>query len=60
MVDRLVVQSLAPSTMRNAVLPLRTIFGRAVAHSEVVQNPTFRLVDAGFIRVERAEISARA
>ncbi len=39
-VDRLVARGLAASTIRNAVLPLRAIFRRAVARSEVVQNPT--------------------
>ncbi len=42
-VDRLVARGLAPSTTRNAVLPLRAIFRRAVARSEVVQNPTLGL-----------------
>jgi len=40
LVDRLVAQGLAPSTVRNSVLSLRAIFRRAVARSEVVQNPT--------------------
>src|SRR5215212_10148788 len=43
LVDRLVAEGLAPSTVRNAVLPLRAIFRRAVARSEVVQNPTLEL-----------------
>jgi len=43
MVDRLVAQGLAASTVRNAVLPLRAIFRRAVARSEVIQNPTLGL-----------------
>jgi integrase len=42
-VDRLVARGLAASTIRNAVLPLRAIFRRAVARSEVVQNPTLGL-----------------
>ncbi len=42
-VDRLVAQGLAPSTVRNSVLPLRAIFRRAVARSEVVKNPTLGL-----------------
>ncbi len=42
-VDRLVAQGLAPSTVRNSILPLRAIFRRAVARSEVVQNPTLGL-----------------
>jgi len=43
LVDRLVARGLAPSTVRNSVLPLRAIFRRAVARSEVVQNPTLGL-----------------
>ena len=43
LVDRLVAKGLAPSTVRNSVLPLRAIFRRAVARSEVVQNPTLGL-----------------
>ncbi len=42
-VDRLVAHGLAPSTVRNSILPLRAIFRRAVARSEVVQNPTLGL-----------------
>jgi integrase len=43
LVDRLVARGLAASTVRNSVLPLRAIFRRAVARSEVVQNPTLGL-----------------
>ena len=43
LVDRLSAQGLAPSTVRNSVLPLRAVFRRAVARSEVVQNPTLEL-----------------
>ena len=43
LVDRLVARGLAPSTVRNSVLPLRAIFRRAVARSEVVKNPTLGL-----------------
>ncbi len=43
MVDRLTAQGLAPSTVRNSILPLRAIFRRAVARSQVVQNPTLEL-----------------
>ena len=42
-VDRLVARGLAPSTVRNSVLPLRAIFRRAVARSEVAKNPTLGL-----------------
>ncbi len=54
-VDRLVARGLAPSTVRNSILPLRAIFRRAVARSEVVQNPTLGLsLPAGIARPEEA------
>ena len=63
LVDRLVARGLAPSTVRNSVLPLRAIFRRAVARSEVVQNPTLGLalpaVRGGRERVARPQ-EARA
>jgi integrase len=40
LVDRLVAAGCAPSTVRNAILPLRAIFRRAVSRSEVQVNPT--------------------
>ncbi|HEV2773895.1 MAG TPA: tyrosine-type recombinase/integrase [Thermoleophilaceae bacterium] len=40
LVDRLVAAGLAPSTVRNAVLPLRAIYRRSVERSEVAINPT--------------------
>ena len=43
LVDRLVARGLAPSTVRNSVLPLRAIFRRALARSEVAENPTLGL-----------------
>jgi len=43
LIDRLVAKGHAPSTVRNAVLPLRAIFRRSVARSEVVQNPTLEM-----------------
>ena len=43
LVDSLVAQALAPSTVRNSILPLRAVFRRAVARCEVVQNPTLSL-----------------
>ncbi len=43
LVDRLVARGLAPSRVRNAVLPLRAVFRRAVARSEVFHNPTLGL-----------------
>lgn len=39
-VDRLVAEGLSASTVRNAVLPLRAIYRRAIARSEVHVNPT--------------------
>ena len=62
-VDRLVGQGLAPSTVRNSVLPLRAIFRRAIARADVVENPTLGLslpaVRARRDRVARPE-EARA
>jgi integrase len=43
LVDRLVSEGLQPSTVRNAVLPLRAIYRRALANSEVFVNPTLGL-----------------
>jgi integrase len=43
LVDRLVASGLSPSTVRNAVLPLRAIYRRALARSEVLVNPTLGL-----------------
>src|SRR5215210_2577898 len=59
LVDRLVARGLAPSTVRNSVLPLRAVFRRAVARSEVVENPTLGLslpaVRGGRDRVARPQ-----
>jgi integrase len=38
--DRLCAEGLDPSTVRNTLMPLRTIFRRAVARGEVAVNPT--------------------
>ncbi|MGI8439049.1 MAG: tyrosine-type recombinase/integrase [Thermoleophilaceae bacterium] len=38
--DRLAAEGLAPSTVRNSILPLRAIYRRAVQRAEVIQNPT--------------------
>jgi integrase len=38
--DRLLGQGLDPSTIRNALMPLRAIYRRAVARGEVAVNPT--------------------
>jgi integrase len=43
LVDRLVAQGKKPSTVRNALLPLRAIYRRLVARSEVLVNPTLGL-----------------
>jgi integrase len=43
LVDHLVASGLKPSTVRNAILPLRAIYRRAVARSEVLVNPTLDL-----------------
>jgi integrase len=39
-VDRLVGEGRAPSTVRNAILPLRAVYRRASERSEVAVNPT--------------------
>jgi integrase len=38
--DRLLASGLDPSTVRNAIAPVRCIFRRAVARAEVAVNPT--------------------
>jgi integrase len=43
LVDRLVAQGLRPSTVRNAIMPLRAIYRRAISRSEVLVNPTLGL-----------------
>lgn len=43
LVDRLVAEGLSPSTVRNAILPLRAIYRRAISRSEVLVNPTLGL-----------------
>jgi len=42
-VDRLLVDSMHASTIRNTLLPLRTIFRRALVRGEVAVNPTIGL-----------------
>ena len=42
-IDWMVAQGYAPSTVRNAVLPLRSILRRAVDREEIETNPTERL-----------------
>ena len=41
--DRLAAQELAPSTIRNTLLPLRAIYRRALGRGEVALNPTLKL-----------------
>jgi len=43
LVDRLVAKGLAPSTVRNSILPLRAIYRRAHHRDEVATNPTLKL-----------------
>jgi integrase len=43
LVDRLVAQELNPSSVRNAILPLRAIYRRATSRSAVLVNPTLGL-----------------
>lgn len=43
LIDRLVASGRKPSTVRNAILPLRAIYRRAIARSEVLVNPTLGL-----------------
>jgi len=43
LVDRMVAQGLGPSTVRNAILPLRAMYRRALSRSEVLVNPTLGL-----------------
>ena len=43
LVDELIASGKSPSTVRNAVLPLRAIYRRALARSEVLVNPTLGL-----------------
>jgi len=43
LVDELVASGFSPSTVRNAILPLRVIYRRAVGRAELVVNPTLGL-----------------
>jgi integrase len=43
LVDQLSAAGLAPSTVRNSILPLRAIFRRLISRSEVFVNPTLGL-----------------
>ena len=44
LVDELVAQGCAPSTVRNAVLPLPAIYRRALQRQELTANPTLKLL----------------
>ena len=43
LVDELLAQGKAPSTVRNAVMPLRALYRRLISRSEVLLNPTVGL-----------------
>jgi integrase len=43
LVDRMLAEGLGPSTVKNAVLPLRSMYRRLVSRSEVAGNPTLGL-----------------
>jgi len=43
LVDRLIAEGLAPSTVRNTLMPLRAIYRRAVSREQVLANPTLKL-----------------
>ncbi|MFN8164215.1 MAG: hypothetical protein U0R26_10415 [Solirubrobacterales bacterium] len=43
LIDQLLSEELAPSTVRNAVLPLRAIYRRLISRDEVAANPTLGL-----------------
>jgi hypothetical protein len=58
LVDRLVAEGRAPSTVGNAVLPLRAIYRRASAREEVATNPTLGLALATRPSSPRAGLAA--
>jgi integrase len=61
LVEQLVADGLAPSTVRNTVLPLRAIYRRALSRSEVLINPTLGLaLPASRARRERIARPAEA
>jgi integrase len=63
LVDGLVRDGMAPSSVRNAVLPLRAIYRRALDRGEVAMNPTLRLAlpasNLRRLQVPRPEYAAR-
>ncbi len=61
LVDHLVAEHLAPSTVRNAILPLRAIYRRAYTRSQIPTNPTLGLrLPAVTARRERVARPAEA
>ena len=60
-VDRLVGEGCSPSAARNAVLPLRAIYRRALDRGEVDLNPTLELsLPAVHLRRERVPCPSEA
>ncbi|MGE0065839.1 MAG: tyrosine-type recombinase/integrase [Dehalococcoidia bacterium] len=60
-VDRMLAEGLGPSTVKNAILPLRSIYRRLVSRSEVAENPTLGLdLPANRARRERIARPAEA
>jgi integrase len=57
--ERLQAEGLDPSTIRNALMPLRAIFRRALARGEVTINPTSGL-ELPAVRGRRARIATPA
>jgi integrase len=43
LVDELLAQGKAPSTVRNAIMPLRALYRRLISRSEILVNPTIGL-----------------
>jgi integrase len=61
LLDRMVAAGFGPSTVRNTVLPVRAIYRRALARSEVALNPTLGLtLPACRARRERIARAAEA
>jgi integrase len=58
-VDRLLVQGCNPSTARNALMPLRAIYRRALARDQVALNPTTGL-ELPAVRGQRDRIASPA
>jgi integrase len=55
--DRMLAEGLNASTIRNALMPLRAIFRRAVARGELAVNPTFG-IELPAVRGRRDRIAA--